>query len=372
MMRLSVGSPGMFTTVQDLGRYGCQSRGVPVAGAMDAPALRMGNILLGNDEGAAALEITMLGPVLRVEDGEGCVAVTGADVGITRNGATLDTWRVHRVAAGDTLAFAAPASGARAYLCVSGGFDVPLVMGSRSTYVRGRFGGHEGRALRAGDVLRTGAPDILWADSEGLALPVGLRPVRDASAPLRVVMGPQDDAFAPEGIEAFLSSEYTVSASADRMGYRLEGPVVKHREGADIVSDAVALGSVQVPGHGQPIVMLADRQTSGGYTKIATVCAVDVPVLAQRLPGQRVRFARVSVSEALRLLRDEARLYGEARRLRAAWRTRPGPASPALGSGLSREYGRMRLTVDGVSHAVEWERLPQAAGQPLLDYTKLE
>lgn len=357
-MRLSVGSPGMFTTVQDLGRYGCRSRGVPVAGAMDGPALRLGNILLGNDEGAAALEITVLGPVLRVEEGEGCVVVTGADAGVTRNGAALDTWRVHRVAAGDTLAFAAPASGARAYLCVSGGFDVPLVMGSRSTYVRGRFGGHEGRALRAGDVLRTGAPDVLWADSEGLALPVGLRPVRDASAPLRVVMGPQDDAFTPGGIETFLSSEYTVSASADRMGYRLEGPSVEHCEGADIVSDAVALGSVQVPGHGQPIVMLADRQTTGGYTKIATVCAVDVPVLAQRLPGQGVRFARVSVPEALRLLRDEARLYGEARRLRAAWRTRLGTVSPASGSGLHRERGRMTLTVDGVAHAVEWERLP--------------
>ena len=136
-----------------------------------------------------ALEITVLGPVLRIEEGEGYVVVTGADAGVTRNGAALDTWRVHRVAAGDTLAFAAPASGARAYLCVSGGFDVPLVIGSRSTYVRGRFGGHEGRALRAGDVLRTGAPDVLWADSEGLALPVGLRPVRDASAPLRVEIG---------------------------------------------------------------------------------------------------------------------------------------------------------------------------------------
>lgn len=356
-MRLSVGSPGMLTTVQDLGRYGCQSRGVPVAGAMDGPALRLGNILLGNDEGAAALEITVLGPALRVEEGKGCVIVTGADAGLTRNGATLDAWRVHRVAAGDTLAFAAPASGARAYLCVSGGFDVPLVMGSRSTYVRGRFGGHEGRALKAGDVLSTGVPDALWADSEGLTLPVGLCPVRDPSAPLRVVMGPQEDAFTPEGIEAFLSSEYTVSASADRMGYRLEGPVVEHREGADIVSDAVALGSVQVPGHGQPIVMLADRQTTGGYTKIATVCAVDVPVLAQRLPGQTVRFARVSVPEALRLLRDEDRLYGEARRLRAAWRTRPGPVPSVSGSGPAHERGRMRLTVDGVSHAVEWERL---------------
>ena len=136
-----------------------------MAGAMDGPALRLGNILLGNDEGAAALEITVLGPVLRVEEGEGCVVVTGADAGVTCNGAALDTWRVHRVAAGDTLAFAAPASGARAYLCVSGGFDVPLVMGSRSTYVRGRFGGHEGRALRAGDVLSRSGDSASWSAS---------------------------------------------------------------------------------------------------------------------------------------------------------------------------------------------------------------
>lgn len=355
-MRLSVEKPGMFTTVQDLGRYGYQLQGVPVAGAMDAPALRLGNILLGNDEGAAALEITVLGPTLRVEEGEGCIAVTGADVGVTRNGAALGTWRVHRVAAGDTLAFAAPASGARACLCVSGGFDVPLVMGSRSTYTRGRFGGHEGRALKAGDVLHTGTPNALWAASEGLALPPALRPVRDVSAPLRVVMGPQDDAFTPVGIEAFLGSEYVVSTSADRMGYRMEGPAIEHSGGADIVSDAIVLGSVQVPGHGQPIVMLADRQSTGGYTKIATVCAVDIPNLAQRLPGQRVRFARISVSEALKLLRDEARFYEEARLLRAAWRGRPDPglSGPA---GASSGSGRMSVAVNGVAHTVEWERM---------------
>lgn len=354
-MRWFIERPGMFTTVQDLGRHGYQLQGVPVAGAMDGPALRLGNILLGNDEGAAALEITVLGPTLRVE-GEGCVAVTGADVGVARNGTALETWRVYRVASGDTLSFAAPSSGSRAYLCVSGGIDVPLVMGSRSTYTRGRFGGHEGRALKAGDVLSTGTPDVLWAASEGLSLPCALRPARDASAPLRVVMGPQDDAFTPAGLETFLSAEYAVSASADRMGYRMEGPVVEHSDGADIVSDAIVLGSVQVPGHGQPIVMLADRQTTGGYTKIATVCAVDVPVLAQRLPGQKVRFARIPVAEALRLLREEARLYGEARLLRSAWRARPEPGFPITVGGSSGN-GRLSVAVNGVAHTVEWERM---------------
>ena len=351
-MRLFVEKPGMFTTVQDLGRYGYQLQGVPVAGAMDGPALRLGNILLGNSEGAAALEITVLGPVLRVE-GEGCVVVTGAEAGVTRNGAALETWRVHRVRDGDTLAFAAPSSGSRAYLCVSGGIDVPVVMGSRSTYTRGRFGGHEGRALEGGDALDTGTPNTLWAASEGLSLPPELRPVRDASAPLRVVMGPQDDAFTPAGIETFLSSEYTISASADRMGYRMEGPAVEHCDGADIVSDAIVLGSVQVPGHGQPIVMLADRQTTGGYTKIATVCAMDIPVLAQRLPGQKVRFARIAVSEALKRLRDEARRYEDARLLRAVWRGRPDPGS----AGSPSRSGRLSVAVNGVPHTVEWQRM---------------
>lgn len=354
-MRLFVEKPGMFTTVQDLGRYGCQLQGVPVAGAMDGPALRLGNILLGNGEGAAALEVTVLGPVLRVE-GEGCIAVTGAEAGVTRNGAALETWRVHRLRDGDTLAFAAPSWGMRAYLCVSGGIDVPVVMGSRSTYTRGRFGGHEGRALEAGDVLDTGTPNALWAASEGLSLPPELRPVRDASAPLHVVMGPQDDAFTPAGIETFLSSEYTISASADRMGYRMEGPAVEHCDGADIVSDAIVLGSVQVPGHGQPIVMLVDRQTTGGYTKIATVCAVDIPVLAQRLPGQKVRFARITVSEALKRLRDEARRCEEARLLRAVWRGGPAPG-PLNSSVASSGSGRLSVAVNGVPHTVEWQRM---------------
>lgn len=358
-MRLSIEKPGMFTTVQDLGRYGYQLQGVPVAGAMDGPALRLGNILLGNHEGAAALEITVLGPTLEVAEGEGCIVVTGADAGLTRNGEVLESWRVHRVRAGDALAFSAPSAGSRAYLCVSGGIDVPVVMGSRSTYVRGRFGGHEGRPLKAGDSLRTGTPDVLWADSEGLQLPFALRPRRDPEAPLRVVPGPQDDAFTPVGLRTFLSAEYAISASADRMGYRMEGPVVEHVAGPDIVSDAIVLGSVQVPGHGQPIVMLADRQTTGGYTKIATVCAVDIPVLAQRLPGQKARFSRISLSQALDLLRDEARLYEEARLLRAAWRARPGPApcAPSGGPAPCALGGRLRVAVDGTVHTVEWERM---------------
>jgi biotin-dependent carboxylase-like uncharacterized protein len=371
-VKLLIEKPGMFTTVQDLGRHGRQTQGVPVAGAMDAAALRVGNILVGNDGSPSArelagLEITVAGPAIRVLEGEGCFVVTGAEVGVTKNGVSLPCWTVHRLAAGDAVAFFppnfspnfspqfSPQGGSRAYFCVSGGIDVPLVMGSRSTYTRGKFGGHQGRSLRTGDVLAAGAPHVLWAECEGLECPPRLRPSRDPSAPLRAIPGPQDDLFTEEGLATFYSSEYVIANSADRMGYRLEGPAIAHRNGADIVSDAVSLGSVQVPGDGRPIVMLADRQTTGGYTKIATVCAVDVGNLAQRLPGQGVRFEKITVAEAVALLRHEEELFGQVRRLRAAWRSRP-EVYAVCGAAVP-QAGIFSVCVDGEPHRVEWERL---------------
>jgi biotin-dependent carboxylase-like uncharacterized protein len=342
--------------------------GVPVAGAMDPGALRMGNILVGNGEDplaqeAAGLEITVVGPWIRVLEGEGCFAVTGAEVGVMKNGVPVALWRAHRLAAGDAIAFSvfspldpsldfpegsAFGGRARAYFCVSGGIDVPMVMGSRSTYTQGKFGGHQGRALRSGDILVTGAPSVLWAECDGLECPPGLRPVRDPSVALRAIPGPQDDLFTEEG--AFYSGEYVITNSADRMGYRLEGPAISHKNGADIVSDAVSLGSVQVPGHGQPIVMLADRQTTGGYAKIATICSVDVGNLAQRLPGQKVRFAKITLDEAVALLRQEEDHFRQMRHLRAAWRSRPKKFD-------FRREGAFLVRVEGKAHRVEWERL---------------
>jgi len=358
MLAFEVVKPGMFTTVQDIGRFGRQMQGVPVAGAMDSAALRLGNILLGNNENAAGLEITMIGPTLKVLSGNACsrgacFAVTGAEVGVSKNGAPLQCWTAHRFETGDVLSFTPPKNGVRVYLCVSGGFDVPLSMGSRSTYTRGGFGGHEGRALKAGDVLKTLAPDPLWAESEGLTCPPALRPNRDPEAPLRVVPGPQDDAFTEEGIETFYSSEYAISNSADRMGYRMEGPLVAHKGAPDIISDGICLGSVQVPGHGQPIVMLADRQTTGGYTKIGVVCTVDLGNLAQRLPGQKVRFVKSSVPEAVGLLRQEAALFDSLRQLRAQWRSRPGEARQQ--NETAPTSGSLSVTVNGKAHRVEWE-----------------
>ena len=197
-MKLLIEKSGLLTTVQDLGRRGYQMQGVPVAGAMDSVALRLGYLMLGNEKNGvepAGLEITVLGPSIKVTEGSGCFAVTGAEAGVTKNGVPVPCWTVHRLAAGDTVAFSAPKSGARPYFCVSGGIDVPLVMGSRSTYTRGKFGGHKGRALKAGDTLVTGEPSAVWADYEGFSCPPHLRPVRDHSAPLRVIPGPQDDLF---------------------------------------------------------------------------------------------------------------------------------------------------------------------------------
>ena len=361
MLTFEVLKPGMLTTIQDLGRFGLQKQGVTVAGAMDGAALRMGNILLGNDDNAAGLEITMVGPVLKILSGSACCAVTGAEIGVSKNGFSISCWTAHRLAPGDVLSFTPPQSGgtrsggARAYLCVSGGFDVPLSMGSRSTYTRGGFGGHEGRALKAGDVLKTNAPDILWAECEGLTCPPSLHPVRDHAAPLRVVPGPQDDAFTEEGIETFYSSEYVISNSADRMGYRMEGPVIAHKDGADIISDVTCLGSVQVPGHGQPIVMLPDRQTTGGYTKIGVICTVDLGNLAQRLPGQKVRFVKTTPAEAVNLLKQEASLFDKLRQLRAKWRSRAEGETQIPAPDATR--GSLNVIINGGAHRVDWELL---------------
>ena len=346
MLTLEVVRPGMFTTVQDLGRFGRQKQGVSVAGAMDGAALRLGNILLGNHENSAGLEITMGGPTLKVLSGEACFAVTGAEVVVSKNDAPLPCWTAHKITPGDVLSFAPPKNGgARAYLCISGGFDVPLIIGSRATYTKAGFGGHEGRALKAGDVLKTLTPDSLWAMCEGLTCPPNLRPSRDPGAPLRVVPGPQGDAFTEEGIKTFYSSEYVISNSADRMGYRMEGPVISHEKGADIISDGITMGAVQVPGHGQPIVMLADRQTTGGYTKIGVVCTADLGNLAQRVPGQKVRFAKTTVTEAVKLLKQETALFEDLRQLRAQWRSRP------------EKRGVLNIIVNDEPYRVEWEAL---------------
>ena len=301
MTAIEVLDAGLLTTVQDLGRFGCQQYGVPVSGAMDVWALRAANRLVGNDEGAAALESTLAGPVLRF-DGPGVIAVTGGDLGARLDGRPMPGWQSVVVPAGVELKFSGARDGMRAYLGVAGGIDVPLVLGSRSTLTRSSLGGHMGRALAAGDRVPVGGR-ANPLPSAGLRMPREAVPVYGHSHILRVVMGPQEDAFTDEGIECFLSETYTLASQSDRVGCRLTGPRIGHRRGADIVSDGTAFGSVQVSGDGMPIVLMADRGTTGGYTKIATVASADLSRLAQAAPGDRVRFVRVGVDEAQTLLR---------------------------------------------------------------------
>ena len=301
MTAIDVVDGGLLTTVQDLGRVGYQQYGVPVSGAMDGWAFRAANRLAGNDENAAALEITLVGPVLRF-DGAGIIALAGADLGARLDGRPLAVWQSLAVQQGSTLTFSGARDGFRAYLAVTGGIDVPAVLGSRATLMNARLGGYRGRALAAGDRVPVG-PSACLSTVAGRCLPHDAFPVYGHAHAVRVVMGPQDDAFTEEGVERFLSGAYTMAPQSDRVGCRFVGPRIGHRRGADIVSDGTACGSVQVTGDGMPIVLMADRGTTGGYTKIATVASVDLSRLAQAAPGDKVRFARVGVDEAQALWR---------------------------------------------------------------------
>ena len=291
--------PGPLTTIQDLGRPGYQQFGVPTAGALDNYSFRIGNLLVGNAEGAAALEITLFGCQLRALR-ETTVAITGADLAATINGEPASAWESLSLKEGDILSFPRLNKGCRAYLAVAGGITVTQVMQSASTYTKAGIGGFEGRPLRKGDILQVSKS---IASAKVARVPSEYKPVYGNQITLRVVLGPQDDLFTEEGISTFLDSEYTVSAQADRMGYRLEGPRIQHRQGADIISDGIPLGAVQVPGDGLPIILLVDRQTTGGYTKIATVICVDIPGIAQAKPGDKIKFQKIDEEQAVTLLK---------------------------------------------------------------------
>jgi antagonist of KipI len=297
---ISVVKAGLLSTVQDEGRPGYLAFGVPLAGAVDAEAYAVANLLAGNPRGAAAIEMTLLGGTFRFQEGA-YVAIAGADMQAALDGDRVAPGSAFPVPRGGVLAFSSALDGCRAYLAVRGGIDVPPFLGSRSTYTRAAVGGLGGRALVAGDDLPVGpAP----APPPPRALHRRDLPRRGGELSLRVLLGPQDDRFAPEGLAAFLGSAYSVTNRNDRMGYRLEGPVIRHRDGPDIVSDALLPGAVQVPGSGVPIVMMADAHTVGGYAKIACVIGADLPLLAQARRGDTVRFRRCSPAEAVRALRQ--------------------------------------------------------------------
>jgi biotin-dependent carboxylase-like uncharacterized protein len=287
---------GPLTTVQDLGRVGQLRHGIPPSGPMDRVAFILANRLVGNPDHAAGLECTLIGPRFRVR--AACaIAVTGADMPVAIEGREAARCTTLIVEAGATVKIGSARSDVRSYVAFSGGIDVPLVMGSRSTYVRGRLGGFEGRALKKGDRLSL-LPAVL---PERMRVEPRRWSQRDEAA-IRVILGPQADRFTDEGIRTFLETPYEMLPQSDRMGARLRGAPIEHARGHDIVSDGIALGSVQVAGDGQPIVLLVDRQSTGGYTKLATVCSFDIARIAQTRPGRSLRFTPIGVEEAHRLL----------------------------------------------------------------------
>lgn len=294
-MSITVLNPGLLTTVQDMGRIGYQQFGVSVSGVMDPRATSIANILVGNQEGEAVLECTMLGPQLRF-DAANCIAITGGDLGPTLDGKPIPNYCAVSVEAGQVLRFTGPKTGCRAFIAFAGGLDIPVVMGSRSTYMKAKIGGLEGRKLAKDDVIAFRAPKTQLKNMKDRNLYPEFVP-RDVYT-VRVVMGPQDDAFTDAGVKTFLSETYTVTPEFDRMGCRLEGAVVEHKESGDIISDGIAFGAIQVPSAGKPIIMLADRQTTGGYTKIANVITADFRIIGQLKAGDKVRFEKVSIAHA--------------------------------------------------------------------------
>ena len=304
-MSLVVIRPGMVTTIQDLGRWGYQHVGVPVAGPMDWYSHRLANQLVGNDADAAALEITLIGPELEALEPTTCV-VQGAQFDATLNGEPVDVQRPFVIPTGRRLRFGARRNGARATLAVGGGFDVPAEFGSRSTSLISAMGAFDGRPLRAGDVLPVVVQNRPPVPSTGrpLKLPEG-------GARVRVIRGPHEARFTSKAVEDLFTSRFTITAQSNRMGYRLDGPPLAHAGSADILSDATPIGSLQVPASGQPILLMADRQTTGGYPKICTLITADLPIAGQLAPGDWIEFIECTRNEAVAALRErEAMLQG--------------------------------------------------------------
>lgn len=297
--------PGLFTTIQDLGRFGFQKFGVSVSGAMDFFSHRVANLLVGNDESAATLECTLRGPTLRFFR-DVRIAITGANLSPKLDEQEIPQWQSVEVRKGSVLSFGQCRRGCRAYIAVAGGLDVPLVLGSRSTHARTQLGGFEGRPLKSGDVLSA-------LETEPTCGRRAVHPARRFESPwtgrilssrtLRFISGPHEDYFVPGSLENFSREKYIVSTHSDRMGIRFEGARLIHRSSADIISDAVPCGAIQVPANGRPIVLAADRQTTGGYPKIAVVITADFPVLAQLKPGDAIQFQPVRLEESLQEFR---------------------------------------------------------------------
>ncbi len=308
--RIDVLKPGVQSQLQDLGRFGYQHLGVPVGGAMDEWSHQVANLLAGNRTDEATLEIVLMGPSLKFESATR-IAISGADLSPRLNGEPVAMNQRIDVPAGGQLDFGRRISGLRTYLAVHGGFAVEPVMGSRSTYVRGGFGGFQGRALRKGDVLEVAAAANVAAASPAPAISIETRmPSTDAAAvtAVRVIAGEHWSAFGAETQALFSDAVYRINPQSDRMGYRLDGPALRRSSAVELISEAMSFGTIQVPADGQPIVLMAERHCTGGYPKIAHVISVDLPLMAQLAPQQSLRFEPVSLAAAqtLYLQREQA------------------------------------------------------------------
>jgi antagonist of KipI len=294
----------MLTTVQDLGRWGWQSRGVPVAGPMDVWAHRLGNALVGNRPDAATIEVTLVGPEVQFED-ERTIAVTGAEFDLTADSRPVPYSAPFGVPAGGTLRFGRRRRGARAYLAVSGGIGVSPVLGSRATHLPSGLGGIDGRPLRAGDMLPLESPAFPPAGS-----PTGVPrlDLPDHAATVRVLPGPQLGHFPSDALDVLQSAPYVLDAASNRMGFRLRGPSVAHLGTAEMISDATPIGALQIPAGGQPILLMADRQTTGGYPSLATVISADVRLAGQLASGDSISFVVSTLQEAVAAMIEQEQL----------------------------------------------------------------
>lgn len=297
-MSLEILEVNGLATLQDSGRTGWRKFGVPTSGAMDMFAFRAANLLAGNDPHCAAVEIGLGGIVLRALH-DCVVSVAGVGFALSIYIWDFPLWSSYYARGGWTIRLDKLDFGVWAYLAISGGVQTPLVLDSSSTYLRGAFGGLDGRRLQAGDVLRSGIPSRPLNELAARTLPELARPAYSDNPTIDVVMGPQEKYFADDSAATFLSQAYTISPTSDRMGYRLEGPALVHRDKVELVSEGMTMGAIQVPANGQPIVMMADSPTTGGYPKIGTVVRADLPLLAQCAPGKgRIRFRRTTVAQA--------------------------------------------------------------------------
>ncbi|WP_173915548.1 biotin-dependent carboxyltransferase family protein [Halobacillus sp. Marseille-Q1614] len=315
---LKIVKDGLLTSIQDLGRTGYQKYGVISSGSMDTYAHRIANVLVGNEEQEATVEVTLLGPEIKFEE-DALLSICGGDLSPKVNNQNVSMWKPVYIERGSTLKFGKPKSGCRAYLAIAGGLDIPEVMGSRSTYLRAELGGFKGRALSSGDEIAfrsalsderkkslsgKGFIESRWMVAKDIIPDYSSRPV------VSIIDGPQYDWFDKNSQESLFKESFKVSSQSDRMGYRLNGPSLSLKKKKELISEAVAFGSIQVPPDGNPIILLADRQTTGGYPKIGQAASVELPVISQIKPGEQISFKRITLEDAQRaLLKQEQDIH---------------------------------------------------------------